>query len=116
MINLNILLQEVIKDAESVNFPVCKSLSLKIIIDTKRYDRVGACYRYKCPERYEIHLSEAVKKANTSVIKSIIAHEVLHAHFLTMEHNCFWRMYQQRMNEQYGYDIQVKYSWQQILR
>lgn len=116
MVNLEDLLQDVIIDATSIGFPICKNINKTIIIDKQRYDRVGACYRYKFPERYEIHLSEDVMKAKISVIKSIIAHEVLHTHFLTMDHNCFWEMYQQCMNEQYGYNIQTKYSWSGVLK
>ena len=66
-------------------------------------------------EKYEIHLSEDVLKANESEIKSIIAHEILHTCFLSMEHNWLWQTYQKSMNSHYGYDIQVKYSWHKIL-
>ena len=116
MVNLNIILNKVIVDAKSVGFPVSENLDNKIYIDKKRYDRVGACYRYKFPEKYEIHLSEDVQKASVNNIESVIAHEVLHSNFLTMEHNYFWEMYRQRMNNKFGYNIQVKYSWLQILK
>lgn len=115
MADLNTILNNVIKDANSIGFPVPDSLERKIYIDAKTYDRVGACYRYALPERYEIHLSEATQGAKINEIKNIVAHEVLHTNFMTMEHNCFWKMYQQRMNEKLGYDIQIKYSWRKIL-
>lgn len=116
MINLNDLLNDVIKDATSVGFPMPTNLERKVYIDYKRYDRAGACYRYILPERYEIHLSETTLKADSNEIKSVLAHEVLHANFLTMEHNCFWKMFQQRMNVNLGYMIQEKYSWNKILK
>lgn len=116
MTNLNNLLENIISDAVSIGFPVPSNLARDIIIDKQRYDRVGACYRYKFPERYEIHLSEATQRAKINEIKNIIAHEVLHTNFMTMEHNCFWKMYQQRMNDKLGYNIQVKYSWHKILK
>jgi hypothetical protein len=115
MADLNHLLHNVIKDAHSVGFPVPDNLERKIYIDAKTYDRVGACYRYTLPDRYEIHLSEDTQRAKTHEIKNIMAHEVLHANFMTMEHNCFWKMYQQRMNDMLGYNIKIRYSWHDII-
>lgn len=115
MLNLNNLLLDIILDAKHVGFPVPDNLDRKIVIDKNTYDRVGACYRYRLPERYEIHISEATKYAKLHDIKSIIAHEVLHANLMTMEHNCFWKMYQARMND-LGYDIKIKYEWSKILK
>lgn len=115
MSDLNSILYNVIMDAISIGFPVPDSLERKVYIDKNTYDRVGACYRYSFPERYEIHLSEATKKAKLNEVKSIMAHEVLHANFMTMEHNCFWKMYQKRMNDTFGYNIKIKYSWNEII-
>ena len=117
MLELNKMLNEVINDAISVGFPVSQSLERKIYIDKNRYDRVGACYRYSTyPERYEIHLSEMTIKAKSNEIKNIIAHEVLHSCFLSMEHNNIWMMYKNLMNSKFGYDIQIYYSWHKILK
>lgn len=114
--DLNTMLSFVITDAISIGFPVPDSLDRRIHIDKNTYDRVGACYRYVFPERYEIHLSEATTMAKQNEIKNIIAHEVIHAHFLTMEHNYLWQMYQYRMNNHLGYNIQLKYSWSKIIK
>jgi hypothetical protein len=116
MIDLNYLLHNVINDAISVGFPVPDCLERKIYIDQKTYDRVGACYKYQFPEKYEVHLSEDTLRARKNEIKNIIAHEVLHTHFLTMEHNVIWQMYCNLMNNKLGYNIQVKYSWYKILK
>lgn len=113
--NLNHIMNDVINDAISVGFPVSIHLDRHIHIDKNTYDRVGACYRYRFPERYEIHLSEATLRARCTEIKNIIAHEVLHTHFLTMEHNLMWQMYCDLMKDKFGYNIQVKYSWHNIL-
>lgn len=116
MNNLNQLLNDVIKDAKDVGFPISENLERKIYIDKQTYDRVGACYRYRFPERYEIHLSEDTLKAKPKEIKNIIAHEVLHSNWLTMEHNIFWKTYGDCMHKKFGYNIQTKYSWHQILK
>ena len=116
MIDLNNLLNEVINDAISIGFPISETLDRKIYLDKKRYDRVGACYRYPFPEKYEIHLSEDTLRAKKSDIKNIIAHEVLHSSVFSMNHNYIWAMYRDLMNEKFGYNITVRYSWHKILR
>ena len=116
MINLDNILMATIADATSVGFPVSQKLHPKIVVDKNRYDRVGACYRYRFPERYEIHVSDAVRGAKLNEIKNIIAHEVLHTTFLTMDHNCFWQIYKNKMNDMFGYNIQISYSWDEILK
>lgn len=116
MHELTDILKNVINDAMRIGFPVSDALERKIYIDKATYDRVGACYRYPFPERYEIHLSEDTQKAHINIIRDIIAHEVLHTSFITMDHNCFWMMYQEKMNSNLGYNIQIKYSWNEILK
>lgn len=113
---LNNLLNNVIEDAINVGIPISSKIIRTIFIDKKRYDRVGACYRYRFPERYEIHLSEDVLNANENEIKSIIAHEILHTCFLSMSHDGLWQKYQKIMNNHYEYDIKIKYSWNNILK
>lgn len=114
--NLYDMLDNVIKDAMSVGFPISESLEKEIYIDMARYDRVGACYRYPYPEKYEIHLSEDTLKASKFEIKNIIAHEVLHSHFLTREHNWLWQHYCTLMEQNFGYKIQIVYSWKKLLK
>lgn len=116
MTDLNNILHEVIEDALSIGFPVSDALDRKIHIDRNRYDRVGACYRYSYPERYEIHISEAAIKSKKIEIKNIIAHEVLHSCFLSMDHGYFWSMYCDLMNSKLKYNIQLKYAWHQVFK
>lgn len=116
MDNLDRILKDVINDTISVGFPAPDCLERKIFIDKKTYHRVGACYRYVYPEKYEIHLSEDTLSATKYDIKNIIAHEVLHASFFTIDHNAIWKMYCDMMHAKLGYNIQVKYSWHKILK
>jgi hypothetical protein len=116
MNDLNKLLQNVISDAMKLGIPVSNAIEPNLCIDEKRYDRVAACYKYSFPTKYEIHLSRDTLRAKEMEIKNIIAHEVLHTCFLSMDHDMPWRLYQRMMNEQLGYNIQVKYSWHKIIR
>lgn len=116
MCDLNNVLCAVIKDAINIGFPVPDCLDRSVYVDKNEYSRVGACYRYRIPDKYEIHISEQTLLARDSEIKNIIAHEVLHANFLTFEHNMFWTMYCDLMHKKFGYNIQVKYAWHKILK
>jgi hypothetical protein len=115
VIRLNTLLQDVINDAVKIGIPVSDKIDNVIHIDNKRYDRVAACYRYFFPLRYEIHISYDTLRAKEMEIKNIIAHEVLHTCFLSMDHGIPWVIYQKSMNDSLGYNIQEKYSWYKIL-
>ena len=114
MHNINELFKSVLSDVINIGAPISNKIIPTIFIDKDRYDRVGACYKYKFPERYEIHLSEGVLEAKECEIKSIIAHEILHT--CCMQHNGKWKLYQIKMNTHLGYNIQIEYSWKKIMR
>lgn len=116
MIEINNLLVRVINDASNIGIPISDNIDNTIYIDEKRYDRVAACYKYTFPTRYEIHLSYDTLRAKESDIKNIIAHEILHTCFLSMDHGMPWSIYQKQMNNLLGYDIQEKYSWHNIIK
>lgn len=113
MLDINKLFNNVLNDARAIGVPISNRIIPIIFIDKEMYDRVGACYKYHFPERYEIHLSEDVLRAKENDIKSIIAHEILHT--CCMEHKGKWKLYQIKMNKYLSYNIQVEYSWQKIL-
>lgn len=116
MINIDKLLKDVIRDANGIGIPISDKIEPIIYIDNKRYDRVAACYKYPFPQKYEIHLSHDTLRSTESEIKNIIAHEVLHTCFLSMDHDYPWKMYKNLMNDKLGYSIQTKYSWHQIIQ
>lgn len=116
MNKLSKLLSHVINDAVSIGIPVSDKIEPIIYIDENRYDRVAACYKYPFPPKYEIHLSKDTLRTSEKEIKNIIAHEVLHTCFLSMDHGMPWDIYQKRMNDKLGYNIQVKYSWHKLIK
>ena len=113
MIDVNKLFKIVLDDVIRIGAPISNKIIPIIFIDKERYDRVGACYKYNFPERYEIHLSEDVLNAKENDIKGIIAHEILHT--CCMKHNGKWKLYQLKMNRNFGYNIKTEYSWCEIL-
>jgi uncharacterized protein YjaZ len=116
MRKLDKILLNVIDDAKSIDIPISDKIEPTIYIDKNRYDRVAACYRYPYPLKYEIYLSPYTLYAKDSEIKNIIAHEVLHTCFLSMDHDMPWSIYIKRMNDKLGYNIQQKYEWNKIIK
>ena len=116
MSEINKILKCVMDDAIKIGIPISDKIDPVVYIDPKRYDRVAACYRYPFPAKYEIHLSQDTLRAEHTEIKNIIAHEVLHTCFLSMDHDFPWNVYKKSMNERLGYNIQTKYSWHQIIK
>ena len=110
------LLLDVINDAHSIGIPISNNIVRTIYIDKKRYDRVASCYKYALVDMYVIHISEDTLQANENEIKNIIAHEILHTCDASMDHGYLWKKYCKLMNNHYGYDIQIKYSWNKILK
>lgn len=113
MIDLNKMLNDIIADALNVNIPISKYLIKKIYIDKEMNNHLAECHRFF--DRCEIHLFYKTLQAKPEYIKSIIAHEILHTCFLCSDHGYPWSKYSQIMNETYGYNIKVKYSWEEIL-
>lgn len=116
MVYIDKLLKDVISDANSIGVPVSDKIVPTIYIDKKRYDRVAACYKYPFPKKYEIHLSYDTLRSTETEIKNIIAHEVLHTCFLSMDHGYPWEIYKNIMNEKLGYNIKTQYSWHKIIK
>ena len=106
-----------IKEALDINIPISDQIDREIVVDNKRYDRVGACYKYIYPKkRYVIHLSSDVLKGSKYMIKSIIAHEISHKCMFCTEHGYLWSCYKNKMVNFYNYNIKVKYSWNEIYK
>ncbi len=114
MIDLNKMLNDIISDALNANIPISKYLVKEIYIDSSLINRFAECRIYwnKC----EIYLFDKTLKAKPEYLKSIIAHELLHTCFLCADHGYWWGKYSAIMNEKYGYNIKVKYSWEEILK
>lgn len=109
------LLHEIIQEARDINIPISSQIANEIMIDYGQIDRMGACYQYKYPTtRYVIHLSSDTLNGSEYMIKSIIAHEILHTCKLCTEHNSIWNFYKNKMIKFYNYNIKVEYSWGEI--
>ena len=60
-------------------------------------------------------MSSDTLRSTEKEIKNIIAHEVLHTCFLSMDHGYPWEMYKNWMNNKLGYNIDKKQIENQLI-
>lgn len=106
------LLNEVIIECNEINIPVSKSISPDIFINKRAKSRFGACK--KNGPVFVIEISEIVLECEESIIKKIIAHELIHTCPGCYNHGVRWRSYAEKMNRVYGYNIKTTDSYEDL--
>lgn len=102
----NKLLDDVIKEAVSLNIPVSSTINSSILINTRCTRRFGQCKRIKSKiYSFQIELSFFLLDADEKYIKQTLAHEVLHTCPNCFNHGTEWKSYANKMNRAYGYEI-----------
>lgn len=101
--NIDNLLEEVIKEAQELNIPVPINISKKVYINPRPKRRYGCCKTID--RKHHIEISKFVLEADEHIVKSVLAHEVLHTCEGCNNHGDRWKEYALRMNERYGYKI-----------
>ena len=76
-------------------------------INSRAKKRLGQCTR--CPDgTYEIQIAKLLlteDKIKEADVKEVIIHEILHTCYGCMKHTGRWKIYAEKMNEAYGYQI-----------
>lgn len=109
---LNRTLKEVIKEARELNIPVPNNIKEKVRINGRPKKRFGCCRRENL--MYEIELSRFVLDCTEKIVRSVIAHEVLHTCRGCYEHGKLWKEYASKMNDAYGYNIKRVSSYEEM--
>jgi predicted RNA-binding Zn-ribbon protein involved in translation (DUF1610 family) len=102
----NKLLQEVIAEAKRVNIPVSDSINPYVKINTRAKGRFGMCKKNtKAFNTFNIEIASFMDQASIKDIKETLAHEVLHTCPNCLNHQLQWKIYANKMNKEYGYNI-----------
>jgi predicted SprT family Zn-dependent metalloprotease len=113
---LNQLLQQVIEEATALGIPVSRHISPTLHINNRTKARFGGCKKVKgfvhCT--YQIEISHVLLEAESSAIKEILAHEVLHSCPSSMNHGVTWKKHCQTMEKVYGYRLQRTSTYQAL--
>ena len=97
-------LQHVLEQVRAAGIPASAQIDPQVRVNTRAKKRYGRCiFR---DGRYEIELSARLQAADSSVVHTVLAHEVLHTCPGCMNHGARWKQYAAKMGERYGYSIQ----------
>lgn len=97
-------LQHVLEQVRAAGIPASTQIDPQVRVNTRAKKRYGRCiFR---DGRYEIELSARLQAADSSVVHTVLAHEVLHTCPGCMNHGARWKQYAAKMGERYGYSIQ----------
>lgn len=102
MKNLMQYVNECYAELDSIHIPYRKA---KFSINTRAKHRWGNCkMRYDC---YEISISETLLQDDSSIdgLKNTIIHELLHTCPACMNHGYMWKLYADKVNRKFGYNI-----------
>lgn len=110
--DVNIILEEVIREAQAVNIPVPSNINKQVYINPRPKRRFGCCSTKS--GKFNIEISEFLLKAEESKIRGVIAHEVLHTCRGCRDHGLRWKEYAKKMNDAYGYNIKRASSFEEL--
>ncbi|MGI5888099.1 MAG: SprT-like domain-containing protein [Oscillospiraceae bacterium] len=105
--DVDMLLGEVIWQAENIGIPVSEHISRRVRISGKATSGFGSCTKRK-NGTYEIMLSSRVAEAGEGAVRNVLAHEVLHTCPGCSNHGALWKRYAAMMKSAYGYDIRTR--------
>lgn len=110
--DIDIILKEVIKEAQELKIPVPVNINKQVYINPRPKRRFGCCSTKG--GKHNIEISEFLLKADKKKIRGVIAHEVLHTCRGCRDHGARWKEYAAKMNDAYGYEIKRTSSFEEM--
>ena len=101
---LELLLEEVIREAKAIGIPVSRHISRQVTVSRRMTSTLGVC-RKNPFGGFDIRISSRVLEAGEESVKQVLCHEVLHTCRGCQNHGAFWKQYAVRMEQAYGYRI-----------
>lgn len=93
-------LQHVLEQVRAAGIPASAQIDPQVRVNTRAKKRYGRCiFR---DGRYEIELSARLQAADSSVVHTVLAHEVLHTCPGCMNHGARWKQYAAKMGSGTG--------------
>lgn len=113
---LNDLYKEVLEEIRAAGIPYSPYIEEGIKINHRAKKRFGCCKktRKKGHDSYEIEISSRLLSCDSNAIKQTLAHEILHTCKNCGNHGELWKLYAEKLNGKYGYNIKRTGSWQQL--
>lgn len=109
---LNSILKEVIREAQEINIPVPRNIDPVLRVNKRPKKRFGCCKLEN--GIFHLEISSFILVCETSRIRNVIAHEVLHTCRGCNNHGKIWKQYAAMMNRAYGYTIKSTSSFAEM--
>lgn len=108
--------QELIKECRNLKIPVSRKIDSEITINKRARSRFAACRREKGikGEIYRIEIGEMLLVTDKKVVRTILAHELLHTCRGCYNHGTKWKEYASKMNQTYGYKIKTTATYEEL--
>ena len=109
-------IQELIKECKDLKIPVSRNIDPEIRINRRARSRFAACKKEKSliGDIYQLEIGESLLDAEESVIRTILAHELLHTCRGCYNHGPRWKEYAFKMNQTYGYRIKTTATYEEL--
>lgn len=109
-------IQELIAECRECKIPVSGKIDPEVRINKRARSRFAACKREKGlnGETYKIEIGEALLTAEEKVIRTVLAHELLHTCRGCYNHGSRWKKYAYQMNQNYGYRIKTTATYEEL--
>lgn len=105
---------QIIEECRAIHIPVSHHINPKVTINMRARKRFAACKRVKGSSNYEIEVGEMLLRVNEKLVKSILAHEILHTCQGCYNHGSTWKTYADQMNQAYGYEISTTTTYEAL--
>ena len=102
--NINNILQDVLRQAKEIGIPVSDKIDPTVILNTRAKKRYGRCILQN--GTYTIEISAYLVDAGLRTIHEVVVHEVLHTCPGCMNHGPLWKQYASMMTKRYGYTVE----------
>lgn len=112
--DLDRMLREVIDEARSLGIPVSGKIEKTVEINRRAAARFGCCRKIPALTGpvFRIEVSKPVLEAAEGILRSILAHEVLHSCPGCQNHKERWQAYGNAMESAYGYRIRRTWTYE----
>ena len=97
------LMQEVAAELWEADIPVSEQIDPQVRVNRRAKKRYGSCIRKG--KRFVIELSAYLEDAEEPVVRTVLAHELLHTCPGCLNHGVRWKSYAERLRVRYGYEI-----------
>ena len=113
---VEICLEQVVHECKRIKIPISHWINPEVTINYRAKSRFAACKKINdsSPFKYKIEVGEMLLQTDEKLMKTILAHEVIHTCYGCYNHGKSWKTYAQKMNQESGYHIKTTTTYEEL--